>query len=175
MNGDATRKALTWIESTGGPLLLLELELLPFWQGILEGPAEMTDYDRACQITSYVGKIEVGPSFGIVLSGEPLSTTWYEASNLGNSFIARWVCAEDELAVVSALGSVPIDTTWEQTGVNFETSHRELIVFDSSCSSSAIDTYLAIELRPGRYSIETLNYEPNDQVSLILHRFRPLA
>lgn len=172
MNQETSRKSLTWIESTGGPLLLLEMELLPLWRGILEGNGRMTDYDRACQITSYVGRIEVGSGFGIVLSGEPLSTTWYESNNLRDSFVVRWVCAEDEKAVLSALSSIPLDLAWEPTGETFDTNHKELIVFDSSCPSTAIEAYLAITLPVGRYSIETLEYRPHAELSLLLHRFR---
>lgn len=164
-------KSLTWIESTGGPLLLLEKSLLPYWHGSFGKSSTLTDYDRACKIADYVETIEVGSRFGVVLGEEPLSTTWWPSGDLLSSFLVRWVFAEDEAPVREALRSLPIDIHWQPTNVRLEILDGELILFDSSCLGTAIDMYLTIEILPGRYNLETLHYNPNDELSLILHRF----
>ncbi len=80
---------LLWMESGGGPLLLVPGEYLPFWGGIdppTDGrqivahfryggdDAPATDYDRACDVDDYLGVIEVGSGCGVVLGDEPLPT-----------------------------------------------------------------------------------------------------
>lgn len=162
-----------WIESTGGPLLLLEKELLPYWHGISRSSATMTDYDRACKIADFVGAIKVGPGSGVILGEEPLSTTWWQSPHLLNSFLVRWVCAENEERVRAALSSLPRDIRCEATEVKLEAFNGELILFDSACCGTDIDDYLTIEIPRGRYAIETLHFEPNHELSLILHRFVP--
>lgn len=168
----ANSKSLSWIESTGGPLLLLERELLPYWHGILENGVTGTDYDRACRIADYVGAIEVGPGVGLILGEEPFSTTWWQSEDLLNSFLVRWVCAEDEAKVRAVLSSLSSGNQWQPTDVRILVD-SELILFDSSCPGTDIDDYLTIKIAAGRYTVETLYYSPNDELSLILHRFVP--
>jgi hypothetical protein len=96
-----TFKPLKWIESTGGPLLLLERALLPYWHGSFGNTTAATDYDRACEIADYVGAIEVGSGIGVVLGEEPFSTTWWRSSEeLRNSCIVRWVMQKMKLKFV---------------------------------------------------------------------------
>ncbi|HET6980154.1 MAG TPA: Imm21 family immunity protein [Pyrinomonadaceae bacterium] len=171
MDPEAHFKPLNWIESTGGPLLLIEKTLLAHWHGSFGDGAAMTDYDRACEIADYVGALEVGPGFGVVFGEEPFSTTWLPSQELLNSFIVRWVYAEDETKVREVLRSLSIADQWQATDVKLEIFNDELILFDSSCSGADVDSSLAIEISPGSYAIQTLHYNPNDEVSLILHRF----
>ncbi len=69
------RSNLLWVHSNGGPLILLSEHLLNYWDGInppkdgrqIEatfrwGPhSAATDYDRACDVSDYMGLLEVGP------------------------------------------------------------------------------------------------------------------
>jgi hypothetical protein len=42
--------SLIWLESTGGPLILLEEDLVPSWRGYLSvSDSGVTDYERACE------------------------------------------------------------------------------------------------------------------------------
>src|SRR5258708_35074880 len=81
---------LRWMESNGGPLLLVSGEHLPSWEGT-ESPSDGrqieaqfrwngqgapdTGYDRACDVKQYVGLLTIGVGQGMVLGDEPLSTT----------------------------------------------------------------------------------------------------
>jgi len=164
---------LHWIESTGGPLLLLEGGLLDHWHGAFGNGGGMTDYDRACEVADYVEILEVGKGYGLVLGEEPFATTWWPSDQGAKGFLVRWVCAEDEAQICAALNSFSLDSNWQSTDVNFEIHHGQLILFDSSCIGTAIDAFLTIEIPRGSYVVETLHYTPSDELSLILHRFVP--
>ena len=56
-------ESLIWLESTGGPLLLLEEDLVPYWHGYLSvSNSSLTDYERACEVSDYLGSIDVPPA-----------------------------------------------------------------------------------------------------------------
>jgi len=82
----------------------------------------------------------------------------------------RWVCAEDEAQVQAALRSLPAETYWQSTDLIFEIHNGPLVLFDSACLGTAIDTFLTIEIPPGRYAVQTLYYDPSEEMSMILHR-----
>lgn len=167
-----SERTLKWLESAGGPLLLLEEHLLAHWHGAFSKSTQIstTDYDRACNIDDYIGIIEVGSGYGIVLGEEPFSTAWLQLPNPHNSFLVRWVFAENEAAVIDALSELQ-ETKWKKTGAKIQFSNGKLVLFDSACKGTNIDDNLQIEISKGQYEVETLNYEPNEQTSIILHRF----
>src|SRR5689334_12776726 len=96
-----------WVQSDGGPLILLERHLLPEWMGILPSrdgrrsanavatatTPSRTDYDRACKINDYVGVVPVGAAHGLVLNDVPLLTTWRKSTE-GGGMIVRWDFAD---------------------------------------------------------------------------------
>lgn len=56
-----------WISSNGGPLLLLEQRLLCDWHGFHDS-GDPDDYDRACEIEPFFGKISVGNGEALVFA-----------------------------------------------------------------------------------------------------------
>jgi len=74
--------ALRWMQSNGGPLLLVPGEHLLSWEGT-ELPsggrqidaqfrwggqnAPVTDYDRACDVQGWLGLLDIGAGHGLVL------------------------------------------------------------------------------------------------------------
>jgi hypothetical protein len=110
-----------WVESNGGPLLLLSVALLADWEGVEppadgreiiadfrfqpEGPA--TDYDRAADVgqATTIGTLPVGGGTGLVLGDVPYATTWvpFEAGR-GGVFI-RWDYAPDDTHAGAVLGA----------------------------------------------------------------------
>jgi hypothetical protein len=166
-----SESSLVWIESAGGPLLLLEEDLLKYWNGCFSTSEDTpTDYERACSVHDYLGVIVVDSGHGIVLGEEPFSTAWWPSATLGQGFLVRWVYAEDEAAVTYALEHLP-NTAWQSTDVEFQVSNDKLLLFDAACSASDVDERLVIEIPEGWYVAETLHYQPDEQTSLILHRF----
>lgn len=163
--------SLIWIESAGGPLLILEERLLHYWHGCFSTLEDaLTDYERACSVDDYIGAIAVASGQGIVLGDEPFSTARWPSPDLDHSLLVRWVFAENEAAITQALENLP-DKAWQRTDVEFWVSNDKLILFDAACSGNDIDERLVIEIPEGWYAAETMHYQPNEQTSLILHRF----
>jgi immunity protein 21 of polymorphic toxin system len=188
---------LRWLESNGGPLLLVPGERLPSWEGT-EPPADgrqidaqfrwngqdapATDYDRACDVKGWLGLLDVGAGQAIVLGGEPLGTAWQAAAAGGESddntcgILIRPVYANSEADVIEALKHVR-ETVWQDTGLLLSVGREPLYLLDAAYPGSELegDDHLTIELPPGRYSIATAEYEPDSHTSLLLHRLTRMS
>lgn len=67
---------LTWTQSNGGPLILMDQAALPYWRGVtnLEDPtASGTDYDRACGVQHSIEAIPIGADFSALVLGDEAS------------------------------------------------------------------------------------------------------
>jgi hypothetical protein len=68
-------RAHRWIETYGGPHLLLAEELRFCWRGI-EGwddhndPKDLSDYARACRVKTWLGTLPCNGGTALVLSGD---------------------------------------------------------------------------------------------------------
>lgn len=179
---------LRWIESNGGPLLLASKELLPFWEGAdppgngrtveatfrwqgIGAPA--TDYDRACDIDSFIGQIPVGPGKALVLGDEPLPTAWWPAQRTqGGGLLVRQVYKNSDENIVDAIKHMP-DDIWTETGITLTVGSEPLYLFDSAYTGSDMKKHLELVLTAGQYSISTCEYEPDRNTSLVLHCLFP--
>jgi hypothetical protein len=170
--------ALLWINSAGGPLLLLEENSINDWAGVfnpLTGEAEPerddTDYARAGQVEGYLGQIPVRATTALVLWGEPAATTWIPASEGGGMFV-RWMAAESERELLDWLPRIP-DTAFRSDG-QFTVHEGRLILFDSALAGRKVKArpteYLSIDLNPGTYQISTASYERDDPAWVVVHR-----
>jgi hypothetical protein len=169
---DALR-SVTWLESTGGPLILLEEDLVPYWRGYLSvSESSLTDYERACEVSDYLGTIGVGSRSGLLLGEQPYSTTWLQAPESDYGVIVRWVYAESEAAVIQALNELS-NSNWQRTDVVFEVTTGKLVLFDSASPGYDIETFIAVQIPKGSYVAETLHYDANEATGLTLHRFVP--
>jgi len=169
---------LTWISTHGGPLILLEKSLLPFWKGNADTTGidgalergELTDYDRACAIEDYLGTIPVGSGTALVLGDEPMQTSWFPLTR-DTGILVRWEWAADETSVLKTLREVP-EESWQPTGVTVEAKSEPLVLFDSAYLGDEIETSLSISLPSQLYSVDTAHWQPDDETSLILHRLQ---
>ncbi len=172
---------LTWINSTGGPLIVLEADFLPYWGGCFKKVGEsktdaeqrarhdFTDYDRACNIADYLGIIDVGPGKGVVLGDEPMQTAWWMIPEGRGTILVRWQWAADEDAIVRILND-SAEQVWKPTGLSLYVSGSELVLFDSACAGSDPGLTSKVQLQTGNYSIETAFCQPDKSLSIILHR-----
>ena len=84
---------MNWIDSAGGPLILMERAALAFWGGCFSGGGSdfESDYERACAVDAYAGVIQVEGRSALVLGDEPCETTVWRVAQ-GNDVIVRWQC-----------------------------------------------------------------------------------
>jgi Immunity protein 21 len=187
-NRASSISALSWICSEGGPLLLLYEGSLDKWGGVIdqiEGPqieksyspsGKRTDYDRACAVSGYLGKIRVGLGEALVLDDMPMQTTWVPRESADGGMLARWMFSESDAEFVHWLRVIP-DAIF-RTEVQFSVEGSPLVLFDSAFAGRNVrkrpDDYLIIELRPGLYAVKTGVYQPDTRTSIVVHRLEPL-
>lgn len=176
---------LQWIESNGGPLLMLPRALLECWDGTdppephrsvratfrWSGGGPATDYDRACDVSEWLGVLPVGTGEGLVLGGEPLSTAWCPTTQGEASLLVRWEYAESDLAAARWLAAVPTKLPWRWS-TRFAFDAEPLVLFDAA--EPGLDPSgprLELALPSGKYDIHTVQWQPDSVTSLMLHRF----
>ncbi|MFD0354349.1 Imm21 family immunity protein [Streptomyces sp. NPDC127110] len=120
---DLTEPSPTWVESMGGPLIVVPVSALTRWHGCTQsgmvvgnGDAQ-DDYDRACEVEGLAGVIAVGEegAKGLVLADEPASSCYLPE----HQAFVRWLGADCETDLVAAALAVLADptTVWEECGV----------------------------------------------------------
>lgn len=185
-----TMDKLTWIESAGGPLILISDKSYNLWSGILKRSSYLdnkienaddflnpdeADYGKACLIEDYLGIVDIGDDIALVLGDEPLRTTVFHSVD-NRIVIARWCYGETEESVASNLRSLDLNSinNWEfSLALKLSTSKQYLL--DSACAANMLvkenDDYLLVNIKQGAYKIWTSIYEPDDKTKLIIHKF----
>ena len=155
-----------WMNSAGGPLVLMEAAHAFAWSGIDGTPS---DYDRACRIDTYLGILESGMAPALVLGDEPLQTC--VAVRNGDVALVRWKWAEHEDAIKEAVetcdlhAAVPIETAcvaWTTPA---------LVMFDAA-DRFAPEGAFRFTIAPGRYEVKTFVHSPKANLSLLIHAMR---
>jgi hypothetical protein len=162
---------VTWIESTGGPLILLEDRLLGSWVGTGTGvwkPGSGTDYDRACALDDWVGVIDVGAGKALVLGSEPTRTARLEAP--GGALLVRWLHAPvgwqpDALETL-------LDQRWEPSTTWTITGATQTLLDAAEPGADEQADRLRLALRPGEYQVLTAEHRPDGETRMVLHWIR---
>jgi hypothetical protein len=151
----------TWIETTGGPHLLIADEQLRHWRGI-EGwrdhrdPSDTSDYARACRVMTWLGLIPCHQGSAIVLSGDDGDIAWYADGQGDGGFLVQWIGADDEGLIEPALHTPKLRDDLASSGaeqLGFETgaSGAMWLIDASDRGDDLRSERLAVALRPGRY------------------------
>jgi hypothetical protein len=165
-----TKMHTEWIESAGGPLLLLPHPLASRWRGTdPNGHPVSGDYARACAQPGFLSRIDVPGGFGIVLGGEPLPTAWWAPITGASGAVVRWEYADDDEAVAEVLEGT-FSTVEVEEQLEFRVT-SPLQLFDSAWPGNEAPKCLTIELPLGRYHVTSEWVRPSDRTSLLLHRF----
>ena len=181
----------TWVNSGGGPLIVISVEVAHHWRGdgglgLPDGDLSMvwdtvrkhTDYGRACGVADYVGVLDVGPGKCLVLGDEPMLTTILPTNDC--VLIVRWMYAESEEELLRAAQSLP-EEVWEATPHRVHVGSGGLVLFDSAypgdnlpstCDDGANAPWMIVPVPTGNYEVATALYQPDDSTRLILHRLR---
>ncbi|MEU0038530.1 Imm21 family immunity protein [Streptomyces sp. NPDC006333] len=139
----ASRTSPVWVESMGGPLIVIPVSALPAWRGctetgVMAGDATAPDdYDRACAVDDLAGVITVGEhgAQALVLADEPATSCYLPEHR---AFL-RWLAADSEAELTAAAGAVLADpaTAWEECGT--WSSDGPATLMDSAEAGSALD------------------------------------
>lgn len=171
---DPMRKApLRYVETEGGPFILLPLELKKAWKGTgddEDGDAE-TDYDRAEEFLSKVGVLAVGAGQALIL-GEA-EVTAFRATEEGGVFVQK-VYGDEPAEVTAALDAALASSRWKATKRPFTVEGKgKLALFDSAYAyeDAESDEVLKVTLAPGSYTVETARAKTKN-VELGLVRLR---
>lgn len=100
---------LSWVESAGGPLVVIERASAQHWSGY------HGHYERACEMEDVLGVITIDsttPPFDVlVLGDEPLRTTFLRERNA----ILQWIYAPSEEAFLSSVLALNFEEVdWEE-------------------------------------------------------------
>lgn len=116
-----------WIETTGGPYLLVPEALLPLWRGVEgwsghEDPDDFSDYARACRIGSLLGAAEIGQGSGLIFGAEVGPVTWIADSNGQGGYFVQALAIDNEADICPALAS-------EELANAFKTEPADRLIF----------------------------------------------
>jgi hypothetical protein len=158
--------SLTWLETEGGPFIVVPRTALSHWSGT-EGD------DRACEVMDLVGVYELPEGAeALVLGDEPLSTAYLPEHRV----LVRWCYAESEEGVAEIiLAGIPT-AEWDEGPVLSTTG--ELVMFDAAYFGTEVGTLTdstVLELGAGRYRVDSASIEPDQLTSFRVHRFIELT
>ncbi|MFF5392909.1 Imm21 family immunity protein [Streptomyces sp. NPDC013012] len=119
---DASAPSTVWVESLGGPLIVIPVSALTSWggcteSGLMAGDATAPDdYDRACTVDELAGVIpldEYGAQ-ALVLADEPATSCYLPQ----HQAFLRWLAADSEAGLRAAADAALADpaTVWEECG-----------------------------------------------------------
>ncbi len=166
-----SEQMLTWVESLGGPLLILPENLYGYWNGQDSEKNDVSDYLRACDANDYLELIEVGEKFGLVLGGDPCPTTIFKSPITNHLIVARWIWAEtDESAQKTLFSANFINCAGED--LNFDITSPKLFLLDPvySCKEKH-GILLEQEIDIGKYVIRTFDFKPDANTWFVIHIF----
>ncbi|WP_328415176.1 immunity 21 family protein [Micromonospora sp. NBC_00389] len=131
-----------WIESMGGPLIVVPVSALEEWcgstgVGLVVGAGDVPDdYDRACEVDGLAGVIAIGEKGrqGLVLADEPATTCYLPEHR---AFV-RWLGADSAAALIEAAMVVLRDPAadWEECG--FWETDGQAVLMDSVSAGSEL-------------------------------------
>ncbi len=158
-----------WVTGDGGPLILMEQSLLPFWEGA-DKPSKgrtveakfrwgldvATDYDRACDVRDWAGVIDVGPGRAFVLStnGDAIAT-WLPRTEVHDGMVIEWEYADSEDQLISE------GYRWLQNGSvdlvsSYQIESSPLVLFVSAeAGGDTIYARQIFEIELGSYEVES--------------------
>ncbi|HZS83840.1 MAG TPA: Imm21 family immunity protein [Stellaceae bacterium] len=171
---------MKWLQYQG-PLILCDEALLPFWGGVsnvggIAGEGDdnwiaglPSDYGRACQASGWIDMLPVGGGQVAVLWGEPLSTTVHRLSS-GAWVIARCYYASGDTALFARLREVREDifSEDEEKTITFPSGYAHL--FEGGLPGLlSRRNEIVIPIKERKYNILTIEYNPDKEISMVLH------
>jgi hypothetical protein len=162
-----TGTPLKWIQSAGGPLILIPTVARPRWRGTSGAPS---DYDRACGVEGYVGVIEKDGDQVLVLNDAPFQTALARLD--GRPCLVRWVHAPSLRDAESSLAAMaPAHLRGPLESVTIRLGSAPLVLMDAGASGEEPGDTLEWELEPGLYRVQVYEFSPEPDTRFLVHEF----
>jgi small basic protein len=165
------------IDSNGGPLIMLERALLPYWGGIdniggvrpqRADKEPLTDYDRACIIRGWIAPLQVLDRSGVVFWGDHLGLRLERASD--TVFFAVRIFYEIE-NLRDQIQFAKKNPSCFKKDFDILMPSGNAIVFDSAFPGAEVRRdYLEIDILPGIYEVLTYAHKAQD-AEVVFHKF----
>jgi len=165
-----------WLMSTGAPVLMAPIDLLPAWQG-----AGSADYDRACRVSCPVAPIAIGNGVGLEFASRLGATTWrpllphlLQPSNVFRADVADslLIRCHDRLsddALVTVIAPL-LGQRFTPHASAFVTRSPCMLLEASDPGTIVRGRWLGVAIQAGSYSVSSLEHNLHDGGSLLLHR-----
>ena len=164
------KRRIQWLDTGGGPFVIIPASELRQWGGV-RGDGSPNEFDRACEVSDYLGTIDFGVGHALVLGDAPFPTAYLSAPTFGGGFIVRMLWGDDlERAsrVVHRIGAA----CWTSEPIVFDASDTELVLFDASHPGVHARHRIEVSLPKGQYAVSTADWE-DDTMCLLVHRLLP--
>jgi beta-phosphoglucomutase-like phosphatase (HAD superfamily) len=169
--------AFPWVDSTGGPLVVVPGSALPQWRGTgayftaNSASDDWGDYGRACAVTGNTGLIPVGDVQALVLADESAATTYLADCR---TFV-RWIDARSEADLIRLVPLAIESARWETVGDWVVMEPVEM--FDSTLSGTdrQFGPRLTIAIEPGTYRVRTAYVAPDPDTAMVITQLVPAA
>jgi hypothetical protein len=159
------KSRLKYVETEGGPFVLLPLELKTAWKGTGDDDEEdegESDYDRAEAFLSSVGVLDVGKGKALIL-GEA-EVTGFRPLEDGGVFVQK-VFGDEPADVDAAVDAALASGKWKVTKHVLPIEGKgKLALFDAAYAYADADSdeVLKLTLAPATYGIETARAKTKD-------------
>jgi hypothetical protein len=178
---------LQWIETAGGPHLVLPERYAAAWEGcsapsggrVVEATfrcdpgGSATDYDRACSVEGWIGVIPVGRGQALALTGDDTQTAYYRTAR-GQHFLLRWIYAESETELLDYFDDVRCRSTAEHELEWRHPGGKVLLMDSGDRPGHWLVKPSEFRLPRGRYRVLTF-YSAGESNGLIFHELRRTA
>jgi len=153
-----------WIDSAGGPLVLLQASSLKVWHGVFGA-----DYDDACAIAGYTGVLRRERHDVLVLGADPMPTAHFKDAE--ELFLVRLYTGPGDEAVIESIATMRGALNKAIEEVDLEIVEGNQTIIDSGADGQNADERFELSIPPGKYRVLTFDYDPSSEISLIVHQF----
>jgi hypothetical protein len=174
-----------WITGDGGPLIMMEADLLHFWEGsdapsggrVVEAASRWgldvaTDYDKACDVNDWAGVINInnGVAFVLSTSGDSMAT-WLPKFMGFEGAVIEWDYADVENELVEEAKTLIGNEAFSQS-VEFEVKSSPLVLFVAAESGrEPIYERQIFDVELGKYTVKS-GVRVTDKTSVVCHLFQ---
>lgn len=157
-------KLREWVDSAGGPLVMMPRSRAPAWRGVTGD-----HYEEACQINDFAGVLAREWGDILVLDGEPLPTTWLVRPD--GLVIVRWVAANSEAELLEFATRWTPDHRPADERLAIRLLEEPYVIFDSGQPGESMEP---LDIHPPAAARTLTSFYVKDEareISFVLHRF----